>query len=653
MSAQNVRTAPRQSKRPPKTRTKRDNDSVAGLQDFWKFLYGKRQGFLALGAITADGNGVWTDGPKLKWPDDAKAAEKWVADHAGFNLFQSVNLFKEPARKNDAVEMVQVLYVDLDHGADKCPVAPSVLVATSPGKSQGYIKLTKPIPATRAQELQRRLVPASGADAGAKDLARVLRVPGTENLKYAKPFKVTISTWNPDRRYDPAKLERLLPPAHSDAGRVTSTAEVFPDGQTNVLLRKFGLRLLRVGSSKQEIRASMTALNDLRAAKKLGAAELDEITEKVLRYSDQLEVAAKGILLADVPPELVKYVAYPYLPLGSAVILSGDPDTNKTTWTIFIGAHVTRGKLIPGMPHTDLKGPRGVVYLSADEPAFVLRNRLEVAGADLSKVLALGRDDPLPSLDDTITLEGMCREVNAALLVLDPGDSFMPRGLDSLKNQDTEAVLSALAKMADRLGLCVIVLRHLAKGERRKVIYRQTGAIAWMGKPRCAVMMFKNPAMPDRRFMAQTKSPAVFGATAVFQIVVTNPEAEKWQQVIRAEFIGHTTDTAQELADAEFEGPSDTPKVALAEAFLKKYLANGEVLTAPMDAAALAEGTFGVVSLSKAKTWLGVVSAPKVFGGPWYSTLPVPDGENGDPHRESVDTAKTVDTGERVHTSGR
>ena len=60
----------------------------------------------------------------------------------------------------------------------------------------------------RADRLQKGWVAYTGADASAKDLARMLRLPGTYNLKYAPPRLVYWVKYDLERTYSLAELEQ-------------------------------------------------------------------------------------------------------------------------------------------------------------------------------------------------------------------------------------------------------------------------------------------------------------------------------------------------------------------------------------------------------------------------------------------------------------
>ena len=97
-------------------------------------------------------------------------------------------------------------------------VPPPTSTIDSGGGVQAYWGLQQPFildtpeKRDRADRIQKAWVKHVGSDDGAKDLARVLRVPGTLNFKYNPPRPVTVLEADYSRRYDLDDLEALLPP---------------------------------------------------------------------------------------------------------------------------------------------------------------------------------------------------------------------------------------------------------------------------------------------------------------------------------------------------------------------------------------------------------------------------------------------------------
>lgn len=105
----------------------------------------------------------------------------------------------------------------LSHLADWPTPYPSVLV-DSGGGIHAYWLLTEPFTLDSddrreaARIIQDLWVSAVKGDPGAKDITRVLRVPGSINFKYDPPRSVQFLTCNLDRTYALPQLTAFLPP---------------------------------------------------------------------------------------------------------------------------------------------------------------------------------------------------------------------------------------------------------------------------------------------------------------------------------------------------------------------------------------------------------------------------------------------------------
>lgn len=138
------------------------------------------------------------------------------------------------------VSVVNCLFAEYDakdHNNDKTATLahvetldpPPSIIIDSGGGYHCYWLLTEPCPLTtddcreKIRKLQAAWVVLMGGDTQAKDLARVLRVPGTYNHKYTPPRQVTIVSANYARRYAIKDLMKLTAPFIESETLPTST----------------------------------------------------------------------------------------------------------------------------------------------------------------------------------------------------------------------------------------------------------------------------------------------------------------------------------------------------------------------------------------------------------------------------------------------
>lgn len=70
--------------------------------------------------------------------------------------------------------------------------------------------------------------------------------------------------------------------------------------------------------------------------------------ERSAYYLPKNQPELRLISLEDVAVEPVRWLWYPYIPLGKLTILHGDPGEGKTTLALWIAAACSRGQALPG-----------------------------------------------------------------------------------------------------------------------------------------------------------------------------------------------------------------------------------------------------------------------------------------------------------------
>jgi RepB DNA-primase from phage plasmid len=168
----------------------------------WCHIFADRRGYLALfsGARAADPKRLVSVSERyFSWPEEAGAALEHALAEAGRDreVYFCAHLLTEKRRIKENAAPVLALWVDGD-GATVPPhlPQPTAVVESSPGREHFYWRLARPIPPEEAEELNKRLAYAIGADKSGWDLGQLLRVPGTPNFKYPGRPMVTIKKIN-------------------------------------------------------------------------------------------------------------------------------------------------------------------------------------------------------------------------------------------------------------------------------------------------------------------------------------------------------------------------------------------------------------------------------------------------------------------------
>lgn len=143
-------------------------------------------------------------------------ARRWNSQ--GFGVFWTVNAFRGGVRRIENLDRILAWAVDMDEGSKaeqlarlhRSPVEPSLVVETKRGY-QAYWNAKDGKPEHWNAIVLERLVPFFGADKNARDLARILRVPGFKHLKNpAEPFEV-LEVYRADSSYSEAQMAQRFP----------------------------------------------------------------------------------------------------------------------------------------------------------------------------------------------------------------------------------------------------------------------------------------------------------------------------------------------------------------------------------------------------------------------------------------------------------
>ncbi len=162
----------------------------------------------------------------------------WIEQQqaTGFSIYITVNETATEKRAKDDITRIRAVYTDDDtkRSAPRAwPIEPHLIVESSPGKFH-YYWFVDEAPDDSFAHLQSGIAAQYGTDASATDIARVLRLAGTVNLKPDAGGHVTRIVRQSDRpRYTKAEVFAAFPPVD------TITADKRPsfdlDGARNTI----------------------------------------------------------------------------------------------------------------------------------------------------------------------------------------------------------------------------------------------------------------------------------------------------------------------------------------------------------------------------------------------------------------------------------
>jgi len=333
------------------------------------------------------------------------------------------------------------------------------------------------------------------------------------------------------------------------------------------------------------------------------------------------------VCVADVQPELVRWLWPGRIALGKLTLLCGDPGLGKSFITLDLAARTSTGLAWPDMPLLKAS-PSGVVLLSAeDDLADTIRPRLDAAGADVGRVESLqavrrlcfdGKTEDtyfdltqdLPALEAAIQKTSECR-----LVVIDPLTAYLGK-IDGHKNAEVRAILARLFELAAKHKVAVLAVTHLNKASTLPAIYRAMGSLAFVAAARAvwAVVRDEDDESGRRRLFVPVKN---------------NLGADETGLAYALEPVGQTarvrweSDPVNIRADAALDGGGRKAKVQhdARQFVIDTIKANGgDMLSDDVSAAAEAEG-ISERTLRRAKKAVADSYKEKGRGGRWRCKL--------------------------------
>ena len=305
--------------------------------------------------------------------------------------------------------------------------------------------------------------------------------------------------------------------------------------------------------------------------------------------------------LSEVTPEPVSWLWPGWIPVGSVIVLEGNPGVGKTLLALDLAARVSAGRTMPD-GRSGLREPAGVVLVTADDLSRTVRPRLDVMGADVTRIEHLPRDGHrLPTDADLASIRVSIRAAEAKFVVVAPLLPVLSSAAASYTDQELRNALAKLARLAARTRTAILVTRDLDKGAAGNARDRGAG-LGNVSGVWTRLIAGPDPDRAQQSVLRRIASdPATEGVEFLqFRMVVTAAGVPSiaWNPPPNAPA------PSRSLARSRRQGPS---ALDVASDFLRKLLADKAVPAGEVAEAATAAG-IKMPTLKRAKGRLEVES---------------------------------------------
>lgn len=214
-------------------------------------------------------------------------------------------------------------------------------------------------------------------------------------------------------------------------------------------------------------------------------------------------------------------------------LLIGRQGAGKTTWASHLIALASTGKPFPDDP-VGARDPINVGVMSLEDPDSRVRARLQAAGADLDRVVIMGRVEHEKEGEiveqqwmmprDINALERLIVEEKIGLVVID-GIGFCIQSDGEPGYGAVSQALSALGKVAERTNSAIVGLTHPPKGGSDPVT-AAIGSTAWTAQSRICWVLGVDKNDETKRVISVSKTNFKEPQTGYEFAIADDPETE-------------------------------------------------------------------------------------------------------------------------------
>lgn len=228
----------------------------------------------------------------------------------------------------------------------------------------------------------------------------------------------------------------------------------------------------------------------------------------------------KYIQLEEVSTAKTEWLWYPYIPVGKITLMTADPGTGKTFFSLYLASAVSTGRPFYGQSATQTRLPRVVIYQTAEDGiADTIKPRLEPMQPNFENIYVIDESQEPITLSNYEQIEQAMKDLNPALMIFDPLQAYLGADVDMHRANEVRPVLSHIGQLAEKYKCAVIFIMHNSKMGQNKALYRALGSIDIPAIARSMLILGKHPDMPNLKVICHEKSSlAPHGQSMLFEI---------------------------------------------------------------------------------------------------------------------------------------
>ncbi len=207
----------------------------------------------------------------------------------------------------------------------------------------------------------------------------------------------------------------------------------------------------------------------------------------------------------DIEIKPIDFLFFPWFPRGYLVAVQGDSGTSKSTCLYAVGAKVSTGADLLGVPCED---PGNVMFITIEDEASDIKISFLDAGGDLSKLFRIQEREEIARLnlspDGIKMINKIIKEKDIKFLVLDPIQQFLTGDMNNAS--ETRPQMARLMNVAAENNICIAFTVHTGKDTTKAAIHRGIGSVDIGASTRSMLQVVTDPEDDYYKILFTVKS---------------------------------------------------------------------------------------------------------------------------------------------------
>lgn len=204
-------------------------------------------------------------------------------------------------------------------------------------------------------------------------------------------------------------------------------------------------------------------------------------------------------------PKEIDWLWKPYIVRGNINIIQGDGGLGKSYLITWLLSAISTGSQIP-FSNENFKIGNSILQNAEDDIDATILPRLNLNGADCSKIGIINEEEKAFSIQQLERLEEKVKKFKPEVVVLDPIQAYLGN-VNMNSTGEVREALKPLKIIAQKYNCAIILIMHLNKNAGvTKATHRTMGSIDFVSASRSVMLIAENPEKKEERLFIPIKT---------------------------------------------------------------------------------------------------------------------------------------------------